>query len=141
MSVSEFWRQNARRHYATADNPRPLRVNPLVDLKIGGKVAYFGDLLCKSGSGSLKALEYFVCAGQMLASLKWNPDFTYAWLRERDVKRGAHTRYGFATRVPNAQIWEDPKWPRSNPEELCYSDRLDLRMLSAELSSDHTSLQ
>lgn len=139
--ISEFWRRSAERHYGRVDGRNPVTINPIVDRKIGGKVAYFGDLICKPGAGSLKTLEHFVRAGQMLTCLKWNPDYNYAWLRTRDTRRGAHVRYGFATCMPNSQRWHKPPEIRSNLEACCYSSRDDLRLLAEEILDDGSSLQ
>lgn len=39
---------------------------------------------------------------------KWSIDWTYAMMRDRDVRSGFATAYGFSIQLPGVAKWADP---------------------------------
>ncbi|MEP4195918.1 MAG: hypothetical protein ABJL99_09815 [Aliishimia sp.] len=129
--VSEFWRRSAARQYGR-NHKEVVSVSRTVDQFIGGKLVYFGDLFVAQ-KGDRRRLSDFVLAGHMLAGIKWSPDFTYVWLREEDLRRGAGYIYGFMNTLPIGQVWHDPPSPRSNTEMCVYTERAKLVALAQRI--------
>lgn len=110
MPLSAFWRNCVARYYEGTEGSL-VDVAPPVDDALSGRLAYFGDLIVKEGfrgqlaGAVLKRFTHFAIA---FAMLKFNPDATYAFIRERDVGRGAMKFYGFNSVIHNAQSWHNP---------------------------------
>ncbi|MCR9124497.1 MAG: hypothetical protein NXH82_00075 [Rhodobacteraceae bacterium] len=130
-SITEYWRRTMRRHYGAGKHEVIGRVAHPCEEDLRGRLAYFGDLYFAAGAGrSLQTVRRFVMIGHMLSALKWNPDWTYAFLRERDIKRGAGYHYGFNRYIPDAQFWIDPPAPRENTEYCAMVSRRDLAYMA-----------
>ena len=126
-SITEYWRRTMRRHYGQGVNEVVTTVAAPLEQDLRGRLAYFGDLYFSKAAGrSLKTVRRFVLIGHMIAALKWNPDWTYAFLREDDVRRGGCYHYGFNRYIPDAQFWLDPPAPRENTEYCVMINRRDL---------------
>lgn len=90
-------------------------------------MVYFGDLYVNPrGRGDRLTLRAFVALGHLAVSLKWEPDWTYCFVRERDALRGAAMLYGFCQIVPDPFTWIDPPSPRENSEWLALLPKVDL---------------
>lgn len=140
-AFSTYLERCARIYHGRPWEPAALRVDRSLDKKLGGKLVYFGHLRSDSGPGSLARTALFVKAGQMLSAIKWDPDAIYIWLKRRHAEQGAHARYGFATRVPETQVWGYFP-PGRMEDDLCvFNDRLDLELLAAEIAGDYSKWQ
>lgn len=135
-SVSQHWLWNAQRNHASPWNTEPLWVNKRVDGRLGGRLVYFGHLRSSSGKGSLARTAYFIRAGQMLAATKWDPDFIYAFVKRKECDNGAQSRYGFATRLPAVQRWQNEPKGRSNTESCLLNSKSDILFLAEEIIAD-----
>lgn len=133
-SITEYWRRTMRRHYGNGVREIVTRVADPLEQDLKGKLAYFGDLYFTRAAGrSLRTVRRFVLIGHMLTSLKWDPDWTYAFLREDDVRRGGCFHYGFNRYIPDAQFWVDPPNPRCNTEYCVMINRRDLGFMAETL--------
>lgn len=119
-SIASYWSRSLERAYPNREGEGVIEnVRLEVDRAIGGRIVYFGDLFVKGHRrGSRKALRTFVAIGHLAVSLKWNPDWTYCFVREADVLRGAAALYGFTMLYPNPFSWVNPPYPRDNSEWL-----------------------
>jgi len=117
LSLGAFWSASLSRVYGKNGGPVIENIDDVFLSRMRGKVVYFGDLFVASGvRGSRKTLRCFTALGHMLVSIKWDPDWTYAFIREEDILRGAAANYGFPNVYPNPFTWIDPPAPRSNRE-------------------------
>ena len=139
MPLSEFWRNSFARHHRTEELPVPVTVNPRIDQLIWGKVVYMGDLIYQSGS--FIDLTNFALATQMLCALKWDPDFSYAFLKRKSGRIETRAHYGFMRTALNTHRWHDPKYPRSNVELCAYSAREDLLMVAEDVVGGSSSME
>lgn len=118
-AVGSFWRRVFARVYGDGQTEKISDVRENVDRSIGGRLVYFGDLyVSAAGRGDRAALRAFVALGHAAVSLKWDPDWTYCFVRERDALRGAALMYGFGQVMPRPFRWIDPPSPRTNSEWL-----------------------
>lgn len=126
--VSQFWRNSFKRLYGGGICDQVIDVSPAVDSILRGDLVYFGDLhVAPKFRGHLDILSLYLCHGQALVSMKWNPDFTYAFIHDRFVANGAAFRYGFNTVERMAQHWvSDAPYPRSTFECCAIADRAQL---------------
>lgn len=130
-SITEYWRRTMRRHYGQGETEMVTQIAPPLEQDLKGRLVYFGDLYFSRSAGrSLKTVRRFVLIGHMISALKWNPDWTYAFLREDDVRRGGNFHYGFNRYIPDAQFWLDPPAPRENTEYCVMINRRDLGYLA-----------
>lgn len=125
--LRSYWPRAMRRLYGRGSDVIE-SVSDTVDSHMTGRLVYFGDLFVNSScrSASLAGLRAFTALGHLAVSQKWDPDFTYCLVRERDILRGAAANYGFNHVLPSPMRWIDPPSPRSNSEWLAYISRRDL---------------
>ena len=72
-------------------------------------MAYIGELFMRPGfRGSRQKLRYFMMLLHTTIATKWTVDWTYAMMRDRDVKLGFATNYGFAIQIPGVARWSEP---------------------------------
>ncbi len=124
--VTQYWSRLFKRHYGR--HGEITHSLPMVDRELRGRLVYFGDLfVSRQFRGSLPALRAFVAIGHSAVSLKWDPDWTYCFIRERDVMRGASSLYGFTRVFGNPFDWgEKPPPPRNGTEWLVAVPRSDV---------------
>ncbi len=127
-SVASYWPRIMSRHYGPdRDGPVIRDVRPEVSTRVGGKMVYFGDLyVSPKARGSRSTLRSLIQIGHLAVSLKWNPDWTYCFIREADVLRGAAALYGFPVLMPAPFEWIDPPYPRNSSEWLAALPRSSL---------------
>lgn len=115
--VTSFWPRSLGRLYGRDPQALISAISEEVAKRLRGRLAYFGDLhVAKNNRGSLANLRAFTTIGHLAVSLQWNPDHTYAFVREDDVMRGAAARYGFCDMYVRPITWVDPPPPRSDSE-------------------------
>ncbi len=127
--ISSYWRRSFARAYGGVRAGPVIRgVRRDIERGFSGRVVYFGDLFVNPKvRGSRKALRSFVALGHLSVSLKWDPDWTYCFVRERDVLRGASANYGFTQVYPSPFEWVDePPAPRDRSEWLATLPRQSL---------------
>jgi hypothetical protein len=119
---------------------RPDRL-PRIAQEISGRVVYTGDLFVGSGlrTTNRQTLRTLVLLLYCAISLKWQPfDWLYAFLRDRDVSRGAPWLYHFPRVYPLAHSWTLRPSVQTGEHWLAAMDRLEfVDMLSAYLAAPH----
>ena len=131
-AVSKYWKRIHRRQYPRDDDGEVIeRVSPLLDRTLRGDLAYFGDLFFNPRLRSLHVTEDFGHAALYHAALCFHSDFFYAFLKDRDLRRGFGFQLGLMHCVRQAQVWADPiPETRGSHEACCYSTLDDVAALS-----------
>ncbi len=125
--IAEYWTRIFARHYGPGKPGEIHSIAKPITEKVKGKLAYMGDLyVAKDWRGKRSYIKDAMVICHLIVSLRWSPDWTYAFLREKDVQRGASALYGFTWVVPNSKLFVDPKLPRSNGECCALISRADL---------------
>lgn len=124
-----------------ADVPiRPDRL-PRIAQEISGRVVYTGDLFVGPGlrTTNRQTLRTLVLLLYSTIFLKWQPvDWLYAFLRDRDVSRGAPWLYHFPRVYPMAHSWTLRPSVQTGEHWLAAMDRLEfVDMLSTYLAAPH----
>ncbi len=124
--IDQYWVRTARRHYPTPRGETIKSVAPHIPKEIGGRLVYIGDLFVRpENRGTRGGLEKFMTLAHLVVANRWNPDFTYAFMRDRDVRLGFANRYGFTKHIPFAREWSDPPHGRASNEWLVHLTRCD----------------
>jgi hypothetical protein len=106
---------------------RPDRL-PRIAEQISGRVVYLGDLYVGRGvrSTSRQTLRTFSLLVHCAIYLKWREfDWLYAFLRDRDVARGAPWLYHFPRVYPLAHSWTLAPSVETGEHWLAAMDRLE----------------
>jgi hypothetical protein len=116
--IDQYWPRVFQRAYPSSSQPRIDRISPSISGEVGGRLVYFGDLfVAKRFRGARENLQMFTAIGHLLCSLKWEPDWIYCFLRNRDAARGAAYLYGFCVVERQPYRWVGcPPDGRSNQE-------------------------
>ena len=70
---------------------------------------------------------------------KWPIDWTYAMMRDRDVKLGFATNYGFSIQIPGVARWANRRRPgAADAEWLVAMSAESLSHMMALLRADHS---
>jgi hypothetical protein len=131
--VGKYWERVFSRAYGSPTARQVIQRTPaMIDQTLTGKLVYFGDLfVAKKTRGGRSALRAFVAIGHLAVSLKWDPDWTYCFIRERDILAGAGALYGFNRDLGPAFHWTgEPPHPRDRSEQLVALSRSDLPMVT-----------
>lgn len=137
--ISSYWRRSLKRQYPRDDGADVISsVSPLVDLSLGGELAYFGDLYFHPKLRELRVLEDFGRVVLYHAALSFRVQTFYAFLKDRDLRRGFGFQLGLMSCIPQAQVWSQP-FPegRGSHEACCFSRRdqvLELARLDAGIA-------
>ena len=132
-TVGRYWSRVFARAYATKANEQIIgETHPKIEISLQRKLVYFGDLfVAQKTRGNRLPLRAFVAIGHLAAALKWDPDWIYCFIRERDILLGASAMYGFNRDFGPAFKWlGDPPHPRDHSEQLVAVDRLDIQMMT-----------
>jgi len=131
--IDAFWKRTSRRHYPSGQDETIESVAPQISKELSGRLVYIGDLFIRQQNrGSREVLDNFMLLAHVIVGTKWNPDHTYAFMRDRDVRLGFANRYGFTRHLPWAREWVDPPYGRDDSEWLVSLSRAD---------RDHTVLK
>lgn len=102
---------------------------PRVAEEIHGRVIYTGDLFMGAGlrSTSRENLRTIALLQYCLMYLKWSDfDWLYAFLRDKDVRRGAAWLYHFPRTYPMAHSWTSPPSDQSGNNWLAAMTRIEM---------------
>jgi len=114
---------------------------PRIAQEIRGRVVYTGDLFVGPGlrTTNRQMLRTLVLLLYSTIYLKWQPfDWLYAFLRDRDVSRGAPWLYHFPRVYPLAHSWTLRPSVQTGEHWLAAMDRLEFAdMLSTYLAAPH----
>lgn len=129
--ISEHWKESLKRQYGGGEHDVIEWVSPQVDEALKGKLVYYGDLFFTPEAGrSRRILRLFVMIGHLWTFLKWEPESIYAFVREKDLSRGANFYYSFPRFIPSPQRWVKPApEPREDSEYLVMLASADLDAL------------
>lgn len=118
-SVETYWPRLFRRNYPSGEGPTTQVPPNSAAQNLRGRLIYLGDLYFDSRvRGQRDVLETFIWLLHMTAALKWDFDWIYAFMRQRDVELGFSVRYGFTRAIPNAQNWLSTHPGRGSTEYL-----------------------
>ncbi len=107
--MGDYMIRTMRRHYPQQRNDAVISFTDALPPNFYGRMAYIGELFMRPGfRGSRQKLRYFMMLLHTTIATKWSIDWTYAMMRDRDVKLGFATNYGFATQIPGVARWSDP---------------------------------
>ena len=126
--LDSYWPRIFKRAYPDGSSARIGSISPAISQVVGGRMVYFGDLfVAKRLRGMRGNLQAFTAIGHLLCSLKWEPDWIYCFLRNRDAARGAGLTYGFNWIERRPYRWLDvPPEGRSNNECAAFLSRRSL---------------
>ena len=102
---------------------------PRIAEEISGNVVYMGDLYLSRAfrTSNRQTLRLIALLNYTLITLKWtNLDWIYAFMRDRDVRRGAAWLYHFPRSYPMAHSWTKPPSDQSGDNWLAAMSRLEL---------------
>ena len=124
--IERYWSRVFVRHHGEGGSFQSVGGN--IERFLTGRLAYFGDLFVeKQHRGSRVGLQAFLALAHLSVSLKWNPDWTYCFIREQHILRGSAALYGFTRQVPNPIKWvSKPPLPRTESDWLVALPRQDL---------------
>jgi hypothetical protein len=130
-----YWERTFGRAYRGSEIHN---VSSVITNRVQGKIVYFGDLfVAKRARGNRSNLRAFTAIGHMLCSLKWDPDWIYCFLRQRDASRGAAQLYGFNWIEPSPYEWIGvPPQNRSNSEVAAFLSRVSLPGMVTQVLDD-----
>lgn len=108
-SMGTYMIRTMRRHYPHESGDTLLQFTDALPPGFYGRLAYIGELFVHpEHRGSRQKLRYFMMLLQCCIATKWPVDWVYAMMRDRDVKRGFATTYGFSVQLPGVARWAQP---------------------------------
>lgn len=108
-SMGDYMIRTMRRHYPNDSGETLLEFTDALPPGFYGRMAYIGELFVHpEHRGSRKKLRHFMMLLHCCIATKWRVDWVYAMMRDRDVKRGFGTTYGFSIQLPGVAKWADP---------------------------------
>ncbi len=117
-NMGEYMIRTMRRHYPHDSGETLLDFTDALPPGFHGRMAYIGELFVHpEHRGSRQKLRYFMLLLHCCIATKWKVDWIYAMMRDRDVKRGFGTAYGFSTQLPGVARWADPPPPGRGSSE------------------------
>lgn len=120
-SMGDYMIRTMRRHYPHASGGETiLQFTDALPPGFHGRMAYIGELYVRPDKrGSRQRLRYFLMLMHTCIAAKWTVDWIYAMMRDRDVRAGLATTYGFSLQLPGVAQWAEPTPPgRGNAEWL-----------------------
>lgn len=128
--MSSYANRKLRNMFPEEDHV-PIRTDrlPRIAEEISGKVIYTGDMFVAPAirTASRTNLRTIVMLHYCIMYLKWpDLDWMYAFLRDRDVRRGAAWMYHFPRTYPMAHSWTSPPSDQSGNNWLAAMTRLEL---------------
>lgn len=117
-SMGEYLRRTMRRHYPHQSGETLLEVTSALPPDFHGRLAYIGELFVRPDRrGPRQRLRHFMFLLHSCIAAKWPVDWIYAMMRDRDVKAGFATAYGFTLQMPGVARWAEPAPPGRGSSE------------------------
>lgn len=136
-TIASYWSRSNRRQYGQEGVSS---VSSLATKHLVGDLAYIGELyVAKGRRGDSKRLEALLHYLHATIFCMWGVEYSYAFIRDRDMKVGMSVRYGFTRQIPRAQTWEVPPAGRQNSEWLVSVSREDFEHIAGHSISLSTS--
>lgn len=138
-SIEDYWLRSYTRAYHDHGGFPTGPVPTEIKRNVGRRLVYFGDLfVARHFRRSVRNLRSFTTIGHLAVSIKWDPDWTYLMMHDKDVRRGAFVNYGFNWAVPKPFHWKTLPPTRSHSEWACFLER---QQLPGMVRSTMASLQ
>ncbi len=140
--MGDYMIRTMRRHYPQQRRDAVLSFTDALPPNFHGRMAYIGELFMRPGfRGSRQKLRYFMMLLHTTIATKWSVDWTYAMMRDRDVKLGFATNYGFSIQIPGVARWSEPTPPgRASSEWLVAVSQDNLSHMMAHYARSLESL-
>ncbi|TNE62202.1 MAG: hypothetical protein EP341_00375 [Sphingomonadales bacterium] len=136
-AIGNYWRRANARQYGVEHT---CDVSVLATEHLHGDVAYIGELFVKKGERGkrelLRAAMHYLHA---IIFLEWKVEYSYAFIRDRDVRVGMAAEYGFSRQHFSPQIWAPEPDGRMNSEWLVSSSRRDFLHVARRLTRSDDS--
>ena len=108
-SMRDYMIRTMRRHYPQEGGETLLEFTDALPPGFYGRMAYIGELFVRPDRrGSRQRLRYLMFLLHTCIASKWPVDWIYAMMRDRDVKAGFATSYGFTVQLPGVARWAQP---------------------------------
>jgi len=108
-NMGDYMIRTMRRHYPHESGEALQGFTSALPPGFHGRMAYIGELFVHpEHRGSRQKLRYFMLLLHCCIATKWKVDWTYAMMRDRDVKRGFGIAYGFSIQLPGVARWTSP---------------------------------
>ncbi|MEL7278735.1 MAG: hypothetical protein AAFY35_07760 [Pseudomonadota bacterium] len=117
-NMGDYMIRTMRRHYPNPSGEALLEFTTALPPSFHGRMAYIGELFVRPDRrGSRQKLRYLMFLLHSCIATKWQVDWIYAMMRDRDVKAGFATNYGFTTQLPGVARWAKPAPPGRDDSE------------------------
>ena len=132
-SIDRYWKRHFGRLYKGGIDQIAA---PIIDV-LKGRICYIGDFyIAPHARGSIAFLVAITQIAHALIKLKWDPDYTYAFLHEKSVNLGAAVRYGFTQTIPFSKRFSELDHVRANNEYCAILSRADfMEIIQTEWNS------
>jgi hypothetical protein len=108
-SMRDYFIRTMRRHYPHESGETLIEVTEAMPPGFEGRLAYIGELFVRPDArGSRQRLRHLMFLMHTCIASKWSVDWIYAMMRDRDVKAGFASQYGFTTHLPGVARWASP---------------------------------
>jgi hypothetical protein len=117
-NMGDYMIRTMRRHYPNPSGEALLEFTNALPPNFHGRMAYIGELFVRPDRrGSRQKLRYLMFLMHTCIATKWQVDWIYAMMRDRDVKAGFATSYGFTMQLPGVAKWAEPIPPGRDHSE------------------------
>ncbi|UWQ77378.1 hypothetical protein [Leisingera sp. M658] len=98
-------------------------VSPEISSQLSGRICYLGDLFSKSGEGlGAPHRRLYLGVANYIASQHFGADYTYSFMRMRDVTRGSADLNGLDRRIYNPVRWGRVPEGRNESEVIVFRE-------------------
>ena len=105
-SIQSYMKRILDRQYPTDKGASVASITGSLPHDFYGRMVHVGELFVRPNArGSRKRLRQFMWMFHATAAAKWTIDWSWAFMKERDVLLGAASFYGFTTQVPDFVKW------------------------------------
>lgn len=134
-TLGEFLPRQLQRIYGNlGEDCQPLSVqtNPALNI-ISGRCVYHADLFLGKSAQKLGVLEPFCQAALIHAFMKFSHEYSWCYLRDKNIKRGLASQVGMAHQYPHAFLFHETPSYRDQDDWIAFSDKRDVRHLAASI--------
>lgn len=116
--ITRYWQRTYRRYY---DDDEPFEfISPEVLEFLSGRLVYFGEMHVSTDVQNLiQMTPHVALLSQIMAIMKFQPNWLYAFVHDRQAKTGLIARYGFSRQIRSIREWQSVPDGRQQNEWLC----------------------